>query len=829
MGFSGKFRKPALVSVVICWRGALPESEAAKDSGNMLSSLARRVAVVLLVQTLVSPATFAQQPIREETRPRRTQGEWPQPATAASPLSNVTLTNITGPEPTIRVALTTDARSAVISTMGHLMNASGGTTLLPLDTARVRVEPRLLSPLPIKSDADFRVLVAGAATRAEANDKGKEIKEVSGEDTQPAYDTVTNTWSVAVGSKLPKIEAEALRDRLQDAGLDATITGPSTPNASTREVATTSDKSTLNQNVRLVSRAMLPSREVVASPLNGAQFSSSTPVQFASDSETSAPVRFNDRPYRGRLEVFTNLRGTLTVVNELGLEDYVRGVVANELSPGGYPAIEALKAQAVAARTYALKNRGQFLSQGFDLLPTTRSQVYRGLISENPLSSRAVEETRGMIATYLGEPINALYTSTCGGRTESSENIFNDAIPYLRGRECAAEGPAAFDNFTIRTNREPADLHDESNLAVARDVALLITQNVNSLQSRVSDSWLSTEVSVTEVRNWLANAARIARQTNPITGDDVNRPPAFATALSSAVLGDSRSSTLLDDADANYLLAVSDSQEIPTQNRADLAMLVRDGVLTVYPDATVRPRTPLSRARVLHAIVRLLESRNVLQLQKGTTRPSATQQLVLRSPKGKDQTVAIGPQAFLFRQIGERVYPVRSLAVVGGEPVLYHLGADGQVDYLEVKPAPNGAAADRFSLFSKWTTGLSPGQVQARLARYARGIGPITDLRVASRGISHRVTDLELVGTNGTAHVRGGRIRSALGLREQLFVIDREYDESGRITEFVFTGRGWGHGVGMCQVGAYGLAKQGYTFDQILKAYYTGIEITRMY
>ncbi|HET6862511.1 MAG TPA: hypothetical protein VFH91_05670, partial [Pyrinomonadaceae bacterium] len=125
--------------------------------------------------------------------------------------------------------------------------------------------------------------------------------------------------------------------------------------------------------------------------------------------------------------------------------------------------------------------------------------------------------------------------------------------------------------------------------------------------------------------------------------------------------------------------------------------------------------------------------------------------------------------------------------------------------------------------------GLSPGQVQARLARYAKGIGTITDLRVVSRGSSHRVTDLELIGTSGTSHVRGGRIRSALGLREQLFVIDREYDESGRITEFVFTGRGWGHGVGMCQVGAYGLAKQGYTFDQILKAYYTGIEITKMY
>ena len=75
----------------------------------------------------------------------------------------------------------------------------------------------------------------------------------------------------------------------------------------------------------------------------------------------------------------------------------------------------------------------------------------------------------------------------------------------------------------------------------------------------------------------------------------------------------------------------------------------------------------------------------------------------------------------------------------------------------------------------------------------------------------------------------GGRIRSALGLREQLFVIERKYDDGGRVNGFTFLGRGWGHGVGMCQVGAYGLAKQGFTYDQILKAYYTGIELTRMY
>jgi stage II sporulation protein D len=102
-------------------------------------------------------------------------------------------------------------------------------------------------------------------------------------------------------------------------------------------------------------------------------------------------------------------------------------------------------------------------------------------------------------------------------------------------------------------------------------------------------------------------------------------------------------------------------------------------------------------------------------------------------------------------------------------------------------------------------------------------------LRVIARGRSRRAIDLEVVGTDGTRQVLGGRIRSALGLREQLFIIERKYDDNGRVPGFTFLGRGWGHGVGMCQVGGYGLAKQGFTYDQILKAYYTGIELTRMY
>src|SRR5262245_18465756 len=124
---------------------------------------------------------------------------------------------------------------------------------------------------------------------------------------------------------------------------------------------------------------------------------------------------------------------------------------------------------------------------------------------------------------------------------------------------------------------------------------------------------------------------------------------------------------------------------------------------------------------------------------------------------------------------------------------------------------------------------MSLRSVQIRLARSVRGIGAITDLRIAKQGKSRRVIDLEVIGTQGIVHIRGGRIRSALGLKEQLFVIDRTYDENNRVSSFIFTGRGWGYGVGMCQFGVYGLAKQGLNVEQILKTYYTGIELTHLY
>jgi stage II sporulation protein D len=606
---------------------------------------------------------------------------------------------------------------------------------------------------------------------------------------------------------------------------------PTPADANGAQTASTPSNRDATGNVRLTSRASAPERgEALYEPGSAKPLLDlRTPVIFAPEDPELYSVRYNEKPYRGRIEVFANSKGTLTVVNVVSLEDYIRGVVPNELSPGGWPELEALKAQAVAARTYAVSNLGRFAAEGYDLTPDTRSQVYGGRSTEHPLTDRAVSETRGRILTYKGAPINALYTSTCGGRTEDGENIFGGSpVAYLRGRECALEAGDHFAALELRTSREPASIKLAEHQTSARDAALLAVQGFE-LPARLSDDWLASNVTAEEARSMLNRVASLARQPAPGLAPDVTRPAGFATALAAALDGESRGATLLNSADVEYLLAFRDADEVPQPNRADVAAMLREGHLALLPDGTLRPRQPLTRARTLRVVAHALEGRGLTRLQRATARVGVNNSLVLRPASGKDLSATAAADAFLFRAFGESLFPVREVRLVGGEPVVYHTNARGEVDYFEVRPAESGAASDRVSKYAQWAESLTPSGVLSRLSRSIPEVGTIQDLRVRRRGVSGRVLDLEVLGSSGTAHVRGGRVRSALGLREQLFVIDRTFDENGRVLKFTFTGRGWGHGVGMCQVGAYGLARAGMSYEKILKHFYTGVSVSKLY
>ncbi len=137
------------------------------------------------------------------------------------------------------------------------------------------------------------------------------------------------------------------------------------------------------------------------------------------------------RPYRGLIELRTTPAGRLTVINEVDLEEYLYGVVKMEMDPR-WPN-EALKAQAVAARTLALSSLNRFQAEGYDVRATTDSQVYGGVLAEDSRTTAAVDDTRGMVMTYQGRFILSAYHSDSGGHTESSEYVWGGSYPYLRG------------------------------------------------------------------------------------------------------------------------------------------------------------------------------------------------------------------------------------------------------------------------------------------------------------------------------------------------------------------------------------------------------------
>ena len=214
-------------------------------------------------------------------------------------------------------------------------------------------------------------------------------------------------------------------------------------------------------------------------------------------------------------------------------------------------------------------------------------------------------------------------------------------------------------------------------------------------------------------------------------------------------------------------------------------------------------------------------------LQSGTTKASVDGKLVLKTGRTERQ-LSIRPDVFLFRKIGTAHYPIKEAALVGGENVSFQTDPTGAIAYLEIEPTDGATSAENMSPFTNWTTSISASVVQSRLSRYVRGIGTLYDVNIKRQGYSRRAAELEIIGSNGTKILKGGAIRSALRLREQLFVINKRYS-GNHVTSYTFTGRGWGHGVGMCQYGAYGLAKMGVKFDDIIRHYYTGVDVTKAY
>lgn len=191
-------------------------------------------------------------------------------------------------------------------------------------------------------------------------------------------------------------------------------------------------------------------------------------------------ISYNGKEYRGTFVIYRFSDSDITVINVVDLEEYLYGVVPKEIATG-HP-MEALKAQAVAARTYTCKTLGKYEKWNFDMTNTTADQAYGGVAVECEDTTEAVNDTKRRIVTYDGEPITTYYFSTSSGWTENSENVWVTAYPYLVAVEDKYQSEnVTYANWSIKfTAEELKDILAKKSIKIGNILGLNTTKKSKS-------------------------------------------------------------------------------------------------------------------------------------------------------------------------------------------------------------------------------------------------------------------------------------------------------------------------------------------------------------
>lgn len=475
------------------------------------------------------------------------------------------------------------------------------------------------------------------------------------------------------------------------------------------------------------------------------------------------PARVGSKSVRG--EVIVRPRpGGVGLINELNLEVYLRGVVPAEMGPRMFPALEALKAQAVAARTYAAARLETRAHEAYHLYDSVTSQVYGGASVEHPLSDQAVLETARLVATHDGRPINAMYHSTCGGRTEDAVAVFpGRAAPYLRGVPCRHSG-------------EPMRLVGGGGRP---------------------GPWMGEEQRLVAVAQALAAALAVPAQ-----------PRALAEALGGRGGGDGWAGHL----GAFGLDPLLDTLFPHMESGERLEMRVARMLITAgFP---LPPPSGGDREAELALIVRLGQIADRVRARPGRLAlgPSGPRLLPEDGGAPVDLPAGIG---VLERQ-GPRWRAAQPVTAPGTPATLWCAG-----DRCVLAEVDGWWQADGYSSWAWWVREIPLADLAARL-----NLTSVDTIQVTRRGRSGRALTVRTQGGGVDRDHNAYTFRLALGLPDTLFVVTVDDNPAGPAARFA--GRGFGHGVGMCQHGAYGLAQGGFGFREILMTYYQGIRIERL-
>jgi SpoIID/LytB domain protein len=594
-----------------------------------------------------------------------------------------------------------------------------------------------------------------------------------------AFSAERGAYRVLLGTYATRAEAEALAARIRSTGQDAIV-------------------------VDGAARGAAPAGGGIAvSSADGGVRRLASPVEVFPPGDAApgaANVRLDDKPYRGSLVVLLNARGTLNVVNRVDLEEYLYGVVPAELGPKRYDEIEALKAQAVAARTYAYAHRGQFEGEGYDLCATPKCQVYAGLSLEDPLSNGAVDATRGLVIASGGTFADALFISTCGGRTENVENIFTgEPAPYLVSVECGELPSSSLAGARLTT---PAT-HGRSSL----EWRGYVLQRHAPRRRGGRAAWA-------EVAQRWAGIERRATAAASLTP-----PSVYPSILSVFDLSSARSVHVMPREERYYAESPSATGRLTGAARDAYAFLLRfrfgAGEPLPSPDRTLGEEE--YAGLLFSGALRLLG----VSEASGRFLSREASNLWVRAAEGR-VGLPVDPDLPLARRVGDRWFVSSTLTLRPGDRLRWwKRGTEVLGLWVELDAA--GPSYERESSWTEWVRRASGRELARRMAARVAGT-EVRELAVIRRSPSGRVVEMRVVTDAAEITLRGFDVRQALELPELAFTFSAVRGPQGEV-EFVFLGRGWGHGVGLCQNGAYGMAIAGATYDAILRHYYTGVDI----
>ncbi len=513
----------------------------------------------------------------------------------------------------------------------------------------------------------------------------------------------------------------------------------------------------------------------------------------------------NKGKYRGQIHVVPHNSGRLSVINILDMETYLRGVVPREMGPAEFPNIEALKAQSIAARTYAIANLNKRVKEGFDLNDTVADQVYGGYDAEEPMTDQAIHETRGIIASYQGKPIQALFMANAGGATIDVGEVFGGDAPYLKG---VSTYFSQIPNLIYQSSSQyPQILTSpitESQLKLL--IGGLITPEFlleDKLRSKVS---LSDAQSLLMKLQSKLEINSLVVPNNPLNVLSVARALGFDRVLA----GQDRIE------DAVYIFGNSiDRKDM------ELAYFLLRRNLASYLDITT-PNVPDWKT-YLNWMYLFWNELAPFSFQEGTLLRTNEVQKKREEPK----KINVNHETILAIEIPGGYYQlVSNLSIPAGDRLRWISGEQDRVAFAIHRKDPDGISLDRFHPDSHWKQEYS----ESDLLRLIRQRVPIKEIH--SIEVKHnqqgRVVLMTIRDQNKASYVfTGMRIRNLLRLKDNVF----SFVSSGKGLQrrWIFYGRGWGHGVGLSQTGAYGMAIAGKKYDEILKHFYTNTQLITAY